>query len=130
MVCHHMDPLILPHIYSKSVQVRLGVRNTSPYIGKIPETPGLFQIHTIISFPFLLAKELRRFLLITRTCSFLALLYVGGTYARLVYTWYKNIFHIISVLIVFIAANGGKGNVIKSISKRDINETETRQCNC
>ena len=59
----------------------------------------------IISFPFLTAKELRRLLLIIITCSFFTLLYVGGTYARLVYTWYKNIFHIIAVLIVFLAAN-------------------------
>ena len=32
---------------------------------------GLFQIQMRISFPFLLAKYLRRFLLITRTRSFL-----------------------------------------------------------
>ena len=62
----------------------------------------------IVSFLFLLAKELSRFLLIVRTFSFFTLLYVGGAYARLVYTWYKNIFHMISVLIVFLAANGEK----------------------
>ena len=36
---------------------------------------------------------------------FFTLLYVGGTYARLVCTWYKIIFRMIVVLIVFIAAN-------------------------
>ena len=51
----------------------------------------LFQLQMRISFPFLLAKELRRFLLIIRTRTFFTLLYVGDTYARLVYTWYKNI---------------------------------------
>ena len=43
-----------------------------------------------------------------RTRSFLTLMYVGGTYTRLVYIWYKNIFRMIAVLIVFHAANGGK----------------------
>ena len=54
---------------------------------------------------------------------------IGGTYARLVYTWYKNIFHIIAVLIVFLAANE-KRNMMKNISNQDSNETETRQCYC
>ena len=35
-------------------------------------------------------------------------LYVAVTYARLVYTWYKNIFRMIAVLIVFIAVNKKK----------------------
>ena len=68
-------------------------------------SPGLFQLQMRISFPFLLAKYLRRFLLVIRTCSFFALLYVEGTYARLVYTCYKNIFHMIAVLVVFLASN-------------------------
>ena len=33
-----------------------------------------------ISFPFLRDTDLHRFLLILGTCSFLTLLYVGGTY--------------------------------------------------
>ena len=33
------------------------------------------------------------------------LLYVGGTYAGSVYTWYKNSFHVMSVRIVFLAVN-------------------------
>ena len=53
--------------------------------------PELFHIQMRISFPFLLAKDLRRFLLIMRNRIFLTLLYIGGTYARLMYTWYKNI---------------------------------------
>ena len=61
-----------------------------------------------LSFPFLRAKDLRTSLLIMRTRSFFTLLYVGGTYARLVYTWYKNIFRMIAVLIVFHAANKKK----------------------
>ena len=48
---------------------------------------GLFHLQMIISFPFLSAKDLRTSLLIMRTHSFLTLLYVGGIYARLVYTW-------------------------------------------
>ena len=56
--------------------------------------------------------------------------YVGGTYARLVYTWYKNIFYMIAVLIVFLAVKGGGINLMKTISKQDSNETETRQCYC
>ena len=47
---------------------------------------------------------------------------MGGTYARLVYTWYKNIFHMISVLIVFLAANE-KSNQMKKYQ----NYTATRQ---
>ena len=34
---------------------------------------------------------------------FFTLLYIGGKYTRLVYTWYKNIFHMIAVMIVFLA---------------------------
>ena len=68
----------------------------------------LLQLHMVISFPFLRAEDLRRFLLIMRTRGFFTLLYVGGKYARLVYTWYKNIFRMISVLIVFLAANEKK----------------------
>ena len=78
-------------------------------MGKSIFTRGLFQLQMRISFPFLLAKDLRRFLLIVRTRSFFTVLYVGGTYARLVYTWYKNICYMIAVIIVFLTANMGKG---------------------
>ena len=67
--------------------------------------------------------------MITRTRSFFTLLYVEGIYARLVYTWYKNIFHMIALLIVFLAVNGKKESDEK-IAKLDRNETETRQCYC
>ena len=43
------------------------------------------------------------------------------------YNWYKNIFHMIAVLIFFLAASGGERNLIKKISKQNINKTETRQ---
>ena len=62
----------------------------------------------IILFPFLLAKNIHRFLLIIRTRGLFTLIYVGGTYARLVYTWYKNVFCMISVLMVYLAANKKK----------------------
>ena len=42
----------------------------------------------------------------------------GDTYKRLVYTWYKYIFRIIAVLIVFFAVNE-KRNLMKTISKRE-----------
>ena len=58
-----------------------------------------------------------------RTHSFFTFLYIGGTYSRLVYTWYKNIFRMISVLIAFLAENEKKVNMIKTISKLDSNET-------
>ena len=58
---------------------------------------------------------------------FFTLLYVGDTYARLVYTWYKNIFCMIAVLIVFFAVNRGKKesdeNNIKTRQQRDRDET-------
>ena len=69
---------------------------------------GLFHLQIRISFTFLLAKDINRFLLTMRTCSFLTLLYVGDNYARLVYTWYRNIFHMIVLLIVYLAANDQK----------------------
>ena len=50
-----------------------------------------FQIQMGFSFPLLRANDLRLSLLIMRTRSFLTLLYVGDTYARLVYSWYQNI---------------------------------------
>ena len=43
-----------------------------------------------------------------RTHSFFTLLYVGGTFARLVYIWCKNIFRKIAVLILFHSADGWK----------------------
>ena len=42
------------------------------------------------------------------------------------YTWCKNVFRIIAVLKVFLAANE-KSNLMKTISKRDRNKTDTRQ---
>ena len=89
-------------------------------------TLGLFQLQMRISFPFLLAKDLRRFLLIMIARSFFTLLYVGGTYARLVYAWYKNIFHMIAVLIVFLAENKKREydkNNIKTKQWQDRKET-------
>ena len=79
----------------------------------------LFQLQMRISFPFLHAKDLRTSLLIIITCGFFTLMYVGGTYARLVYTWYKNIFHTIAVLLVFLAAGKKK--------ESDENNIKTRQ---
>ena len=38
----------------------------------------------------------------------------------------QNIFHMIAVLIVFLAVNRGERNLMKTISKRDSDETETR----
>ena len=43
-----------------------------------------------------------------RNRSFFTLLYVAGTYARLAYIWYEYILCMISVLIVFHAANQKK----------------------
>ena len=83
---------------------------------------GLFQLQMIISFPFLRAKYLHRFPLIMRTCSFLTLLCIGGTYARLLYIWYKHIFDMIAVLIVFLAVNKKR-----NLMKKNQDETETRQ---
>ena len=60
-----------------------------------------------------------------RNCSFLSLLDVGSTYSRLVYTWYKNSFHMIAVLIVFLAANKKKESDEKNTKtrqQRDIDE--------
>ena len=90
----------------------------------------VFQLYMRISFSFILLKDLRRILLIMRSYSFFTSLYVEVTYAMLVCTWYKNIFHTIAVLIVSLSANGKKKNLMKTISKRDSDETETRHCYC
>ena len=89
-----------------------------------------FQLQMRISFPFLGAKYFRTSLLIMRTLVFFTLLYVGGTYARLVYTWYKNIFCTIAVLIVFFAVNRKKSDLMKTIPKQDSDKIETRECYC
>ena len=68
----------------------------------------LLQIQMRLLFPFLLTKNIHGFLLLMRNRGFLTLLYVGVTYARLVYTWYKNIFYMIAVLIVYLTANNLK----------------------
>ena len=91
---------------------------------------GLFQIQMRILFSFLLTKTIHRFLLILRTRSFFTLLYLEGTYARLVYTWYKNIFYMIAALIVYLAEKYKNRNQMTTISKRDSDDTEMRQCNC
>ena len=83
----------------------------------------------IIEFPFLRAKELHMFLLIMRTCSFFTPLYVGNKYVRLVYTWYKNIFRMIAVLIEFFAVNKNN-NLMKKISKIDSDRKERIECYC
>ena len=58
---------------------------------------------------------------------FFNLLYVGGTYARLVYIWYKIIFRMIAVLTVFHAVNEKKKesdeNNIKMRQRLDRDET-------
>ena len=91
---------------------------------------GLFQLQMRISFPLLRDKDLRTSLLIMINRSSFTFLYVGGTYARLLYTWYKNIFRLISVPIVFLAVRGGERNLMKTISKRDSDKTKTIQCYC
>ena len=79
-----------------------------------------------ISFTFLRAKDLCKFLLITRTRGFFTLLYVGITYASLVYTWYKDISRTIAVLIVLLSVNKKKEyykNNIKTRQRQDRDET-------
>ena len=66
------------------------------------------------SFQFLLAKDLPTSLLIMRTRRFLTILYVGITYATLVYTLYKNIFLMIAVIIAFLAMNQKKNMMKKN----------------
>ena len=67
----------------------------------------MFRLQMGFSFPFLRANDLRLSLLNIRARSFYSLVHRGwGTYARLVYNWYQNIFHAIAVLVVFHAANG------------------------
>ena len=53
---------------------------------------------------------------------FLTLWYVQGTYKMLVYSWSQNIFHMISVLIVFHAAN--KKNRMKTKLKQTSNSKQ------
>ena len=84
-----------------------------------PCSRELFQLQMRIPFPFLRYNDLRKYLLIMRTRIMFNLLYLGGKYARLVYTWYKNIFHMIAVLIVFLAVNEKK--------ESDENNIKTRQ---
>ena len=47
-------------------------------------------------------------------------MYVGGTYARLVYNWYRFVFHAFAVLIVVHAANEKTGR--KKIKTREQNK--------
>ena len=90
-------------------------------LGRTPPTilNESFQLQMGFSFPFLCAKDLSMSLLIMRTCRFLTLMYIGGTYALVVYIWYKNVFRMIAVLIVFCAANKKK--------EPDENSIKTRQ---
>ena len=80
-----------------------------------------------ISFPLLRAKDLHTSFLIMRTHSFFTLLYVWETYARLVYTWYRNIFRMIAVLIVSFELNKKRReydkNNIKTRQQRERDET-------
>ena len=76
-----------------------------------------------VLFPFVLTKNIHRFLLIMRTQNCLFSLYVGIKYTRLVYTSYKHIFYMIAVLIVYIAANDKNRNEMKNIYKQESNKT-------
>ena len=67
-----------------------------------------FQIQMVLSFTFLCANDLRTSLLITRICTFFLSCTYAGTYSALVFIWYKNIFHIIALLILFHAAKAEK----------------------
>ena len=93
------------------IECPMGVTATKIYTTPLFQvvSEGLFQIQMRISFPLLIAKDLHRFLLIIRTHCFFTILYVGSTYKRLIYTWYKNISHMIAVLIVFLVENKRKG---------------------
>ena len=66
-------------------------------------------------------------LYVSRELVVFTFLYVRGKYARLVYTWYKNIFCMIAVLIVFLAVNEEKKeydeNNIKTRQRRDRYDT-------
>ena len=66
--------------------------------------PESFQLQMGFSFSFLRTNALRSYLFIMRTHSFYSLV-CRGTYARLVYSWYQNIFLVIAVLIVFHVVN-------------------------
>ena len=68
---------------------------------------GLFQLLIRISFPFLLAKDLRRVLLILITRNVYSPIRRGYIRKVIVHLVQKY-FHIIAVLIVFLAANGKK----------------------
>ena len=78
-------------VYQKAISVTYKISQERNWSKQ--QRDGLFQLQIRISFPFLLAKDSRRFLFIMITRSFFTLLYLGGTYARLVYTWYKKILH-------------------------------------
>ena len=75
-------------VYQKAISVTYKISQERNWSKQ--QRDGLFQLQIRISFPFLLAKDSRRFLFIMITRSFFTLLYLGGTYARLVYTWYKK----------------------------------------
>ena len=62
----------------------------------------------VFSFPLLRGNDLRSYLLNFRPRRFL-LFFLGDKNARLVYNWYRNIFHAFAVLIVFHAANKKTG---------------------
>ena len=68
-----------------------------------------FQLQMGFSFPFLRANDLCSSLLNIKAHTFFTLFYVEGTYARLVYNWYRFLFHAFAVLIVFHAANEKTG---------------------
>ena len=79
----------------------------------VPAPDGIFiSILTCLQFTFVFIEY--------QSSQFFSLLYVGGTYARLVYNWYRNIFHAFAVLIVFHAANEKTGR--KQDKKREQNK--------
>ena len=90
-------------------------------------TGGLFQLRMKISFPFLLSTVLRRFLLITRPRSFYSPISRGYICTFKVHLLQKYFPHDFSTDSLSCRK---KSNLMKKISKRDSDKTETRQCYC
>ena len=80
-----------------------------------------------ILFPFLLTKNIHRFLLLIGTHSFLLSLRRG--YIRKVSVYLVQFFfYLIAVLIAYLSANDKNRNEMTTISKQYSNKTETSQC--
>ena len=109
------------YFFAGRLQCPISDRSWSSWLCTDGRVSGLLQIQMRISFPFLLAKELRRFLLIMRTRSFYSPIcrgYIRKVSLHLVHKYFPHDCSTDSIS----CSEWKKRNLMKTISKQNSDE--------